>query len=307
MNDWKDGLPADADGKIKLSDIEEYLDRIVEDKVSKALRKYGIAADDPVAERVRAEKTRENASSIPHAAGSSAPLGISSIFEPIDGAPEFVFSVTEPAAAIQSEIPVATKIVSPFDLSENVANPFETSGIEPAKAIASGSGVEPVGSSSSKPDAEEPKTIISPFDLSNNVANPFASSGDVGASGAEEPSEKKISPARASEPVAPIEKFKDESAIAPIAPAEISRRESEINAPRAKEPFVSSPFAATDISSSLDKQLETADEDFSQEVDRVFGSRGTGGTISFDTNRPRVKEIIDKFEPLVKNVGAEQF
>jgi hypothetical protein len=52
--------------------------------------------------------------------------------------------------------------------------------------------------------------------------------------------------------------------------------------------------------------VKSADEDFIRETNQIFRPRRAGGSIFFDTNRPQIKEITDKFEPIAKEAGASQ-
>jgi hypothetical protein len=256
----------DADGKIKLSDIEKYVDLAVERKLSEILRKYNIPVASVDGEPLEIKTpavaptlaTGESAHGIlesrkPHT--DSAPFLIDSIFEQVAGAPDFVQPLSAAMPGAAESIPVP-KQVEPIPAPE--PEPVPAPRVE-------------------APTAESSVDIpfATPFGVLDSVAAPFEAAESVATPEPVATSE----PAATSEPVATAE---------PIVEAE--------------------PAAVTKPTTAAkpDVQLKSADEDFMQEINQIFGRRATGGSIAFDTNRPQVKEITDKFKPITKEATASQ-
>ncbi|MDR1028972.1 MAG: hypothetical protein LBL63_06090 [Clostridiales Family XIII bacterium] len=234
----------DADGKIKLSDIEKYLDFMVEKKVAEALRRYNIPVQPPVAETPKAEiaETKPETEAEPD----------DSLFARIEGAPVLVGDFTAPVAPAEPVVAPTESIIAP-----------------------------------ATPDAVAEGLFATPFGSLESIVSPFTSREPIAEATTVAPEPVAETPIVISGPIA-------EAPI--VVPEPIA--EAPIVAP-ATEPDAS-------VRTQTDTRPETADEAFSREINKTFGPRSAGGSISFDSNRPQVKDITDKFAPITEEINAEQ-
>ncbi|MDR1953040.1 MAG: hypothetical protein LBQ21_00940 [Clostridiales Family XIII bacterium] len=299
----------DADGKIKLSDIEEYVNSIVEKKLSALLREQNIplgsGADVPL-------ETSE--SKKPQAPPAS--FGIDSIFKQVAGSPAFVHPFALPAAeqinSAETVETAAEPLPAPTPRTEApTATPFSMDSIFGQAAGADGF-AQPF--TIPAPEATAPVPTTEP---TAPIATPEAAAEPLPA-----PAPRTEAPAAKSTNAAPFATPFDAlaSVAAPFETATPATAKESVVTPKpaavtepvsAKEPAVTPKLAApkestTEAESAPNVQLKSADEDFLQETAQTFGRRAKGGSIAFDTNRPQVKEITDKFKPIEKEVTARQ-